>query len=129
METRIEEEVALLKEAFPGAVADGLWVRVPNYSLPAGWSRSTVDVAFLVPQGYPGTPPYGLYVPSDLQFNGSPPDNFQPSAPQQPPFPGPWGILSWQPQQEHWRPGASPNGGHNLVSWALGFRRRFAEGK
>ena len=70
MEERIAQELELLRKHWPDLeyVEEGRWVRLPRYSLPKGWNRSETDVAFQILPGYPGTPPYGFYVPVGLTF-------------------------------------------------------------
>ncbi len=123
---RIAAELDLLRALYPDMEArpDG-WVRLPRYALMEGWSPDIIDVAFQIQPAYPGAPPYGIYVqPPNLTFNGRPPTNYKASA--NCPFPGAWGVFSWQP--ETWKPGATPTSGTNLVNWVHGFRVRFAEG-
>jgi len=129
---RIEQEIALLKKYFPYLEyrEDGDWFLVPSYPLPSGWSKATTDVAFQLPAaGYPGAPPYGIYTPSGLTFDGSKPDNYTDPAPAQPPFGGSWGIFSWEPQQGQWRATADLLTGSNLLNWVQGFAERFRQGK
>lgn len=129
MTARIQQEIELLRGQFPYLehVPNGNWVRILAYPLPAGWSRETSDVAFQIPPAYPGTHPYGVYVPIGLQFRGAAPANYKEPADNKPPFSGQWGIFSWQPEQ--WRATADLNSGHNLLNWVTGFTVRFNEGK
>ena len=86
MQERIKEEITLIQQWFPDAEyhEEGYWVRIPSYSLPEGWSQSSTEVVFQVPVGYPGTPPYGIYVSSGLQFQSGRPDNYTEPAGSQP---------------------------------------------
>lgn len=127
MDERLECEFALLRRQHADAERSGRWFLVPEYPLPAGWSPSVIDTAFFVRDGYPGTSPYGIYVPTGLRFNELLPDNFRDAAPNKPPFSGEWGIFSWEAEQ--WFPTADVVSGHNLLTWVRGFRRRFLEGK
>lgn len=131
MRERIEQELALLRGRWPDTEyrPEGHWFRIPGYPLPVGWSRPMTDVAFQPQVSYPGTPPYGFYVPAGLRFNGGALLNYAEPAPTQPPFGGIWGILSWQPEDGEWRPTAEPAAGSNLLNWAVGFATRFREGK
>jgi len=131
MEERIKEEMRLIRQWFPDAEyhEEGHWVRIPSYSLPREWSQSSTEVAFQIPVGYPGTPPYGIYVPTGLQFQSSRPDNYMEPAGSQPPFSGTWGVFSWSPEGGQWRPTADIRKGSNLLNWVLGFADRFSEGK
>lgn len=131
MQERIEQELALLRGRYADLEyrLEGQWVRIPNYPLPTGWSRSPTAVAFQIPVSHPGTPPYGIYAPVGLTFNGGRPDNYTEPAPTQPPFGGTWGIFSWAPADGEWRPTADPATGSNLLNWVIGFATRFREGR
>jgi len=96
--------------------------------LPHGWNREVTEVAFPIPVGYPGTPPYGIYVPAGILFNSMRPKDYTEPAPSQPPFGGTWGIFSWTLGDGQWRPAADAASGPNLVNWVLGFGVRFREG-
>jgi hypothetical protein len=129
MEERVNQELELLRKRYLiDHRPDGNWVRVISFPLPLGWNREATDVAFQIPVGYPGTPPYGIYVPAGLTFNGQPPDNYKEPAPTQPPFGEVWGILSWQPETP-WRATAEMVSGSNLMNWVQGFGDRFREGR
>lgn len=133
MQDRIERELALLRERYPELEyrAEGRWVRIPAYPLPPGWNRETTDVALQIPPAYPGTPPYGIYVPAGLTINGQRPDNYTEPAQTQPPFGGSWGIFSWTTVDGQWRATAEPDPvrGYSLRAWVDGFANRFGEGK
>ena len=126
---RVEAELTLLRSLYPKLeyVAQGEWVRVPAFRLPAGWEPQTIDLVFHIPAAYPGTPPYGLYVPSGLCFKRQAPANATDPAGTQPPFAGRWAILSWTPV-DNWFAAANPVEGSNLVNWAKGALQRFQEG-
>jgi hypothetical protein len=128
MEDRVKIEIDMLRERYPGIEIsqDERWVLLPSYPFPVGWKPSSADVAFQIPVGYPGVPPYGIYVPIGLLFQDKRPNNYTEPAPSQPPFTGKWGIFSWQPNQ--WFPKADPVSGSNLLNWVIGFRDRFREG-
>jgi hypothetical protein len=131
MEDRITAELALLRRRCPSVEyrQDARWVKVSLYPLSEGWSRQTTDVAFQIPSAFPGTPPYGIYVPAGLRFNGDTPANYTEPASNQPPFGGTWGVFSWTPIDGQWRATADPSTGSNLSNWVSGFADRFAEGK
>lgn len=95
----MNQEIALLRRRFPKLEyrQEGQWVCIPSYPLPEGWNRNSTEVAFQVPASYPVGPPYGIYVPAGLLFQGARPDSYSEPAPTQPPFPGQWGIFSWAP--------------------------------
>jgi hypothetical protein len=123
------QELALLRQRYTDVEyrTDGQWVRVGAYALPEGWNRDTTDVAFQIPPAYPGTPPYGIYVPTGLMFNGSRPNNYNEPAGTQPPFGGSWGVFSWS-HTEQWRATADLVTGANLLNWVMSFADRFREG-
>lgn len=128
---RIEQELALLRTRYGHLEyqGDGQWVRLPGYQLPTGWSPEVLDVVFQIPVGFPGTPPYGIYVASGLTFGACVPNNYAEPAPSQPPFGGTWGILSWAPVEGGWHVTSDPSTGSNLLNWALGIAERFREGR
>lgn len=129
MRERINQELALLGQRYPNLEyrQEGHWIRIPEYRLPAGWNRSDTDVAFQIPVGYPGTPPYGILTPASLLFNDELPDDCTPANPI-PPFGGTWMRFSWQPVG--WQPTAElVTAGSNLLNWVVGFSERFREGK
>ena len=130
MQERIQEELALVRWEYPEAeyLEEGQWVRIPSYSLPEGWNRSSTEVAFQIPSSYPGTPPYGIYVPVGIQFNGVRPNNYTEPAGTPPPFEGEWGVFSWSPSDGQWRPTTDIRKGSNLLNWVIGFADRFKEG-
>ena len=127
---RIKAELALIQQDHPEVayVEEGRWVRVSSYPLPEGWSQAATDVAFQIGEGYPGAPPYGFYVPSGIQFQGTSPDNYTESADNQPPFEGTWGLFSWTPVDGLWQSTADVHKGSNLLHWVRGFADRFKEG-
>jgi hypothetical protein len=127
---RINKELEFLRQRYPDLEyrEDGQWLRIPEYTLPSGWAPSTPDVVFQIPTNFPGSPPYGFYVPAGLRFKGQAPGNYTEPASTNPPFAGPWGFFSWS--IEGWRPTAAPDPirGYSLVSWVQGFGNRFQEG-
>jgi hypothetical protein len=131
MQERIDQEIALLRSRFPELEywPEGQWVRIPFYPLPEGWKRNSTEVAFQIPASYPAGPPYGIYVPAGLLFQGARPDNYNEPAPTQPPFPGSWGIFSWSTIDGQWRATADLSSGYNLMNWVRGFADRFHQGK
>jgi hypothetical protein len=129
LEERIQKELDLLRTRYDVAFSEeGRWGRISAYPLPPGWNRSSTDVVFQIPVGYPGTPAYGIYVPVGIAFNGQTPESYQEPAPSQPPFGEQWGIFSWQPDGE-WRATADIVSGSNLMNWVIGFAARFREGR
>jgi len=128
LKKRIQEELDILRKYYPKMeyYPKDQWILIPDYPLPHGWNHAQTDVAFQVPNGYPGTQPYGIYVHQGLQHQSRPPQNYKEPASTQPPFKGIWGILSWQ--AEHWNPSATITAGSNLWTWVRGFAVRFEEG-
>lgn len=122
---RIGREMELVRGRFPAAELKSGWVWLPEFELPEGWTPRKVAVATRFPPGYPTAPPYGVFVPSNLQFKGQPPQNFVAPAGEQPPFPGAWGILSWTID---WHPHSEVGKGTHFLNWILSFHNRFAEG-
>ncbi len=130
---RINEEIKLLRKYYPNLkwVEDKSWVLIPDYKLPEGlvWNKLSMNICFQIPSGYPATPPYGIYVPSDLLFNNQVPLNFQQPAKNSPPFEGIWGILSWAPVNGEWKLENDILKGSNLLNLVSSFSQRFKEGR
>ena len=131
MKERIDKELALLRQHYPKLEyrEDSRWVRIPEYPLPEGWNRSTTDVAFQIPTGFPGSPPYGFQVPVGIQFKGEKPANYEESISTQAPFGGQWGQFSWS--VDGWKATAEPDPirGYTLLAWVRSFADRFQAGK
>lgn len=129
MEDRIRKEIQLLRTRYEEVEyrPEGRWVRLWPVPTAPGWTVDPLPAAFQIPTGYPGTPPYGFYVPSGLTFNGKAPQNCQPSPSSPPPFQGGWMMLSWTHQQG-WHATSDLVTGSNLLNWALSFSDRFEEG-
>jgi len=127
---RLRRELELLRRRYPDLVfvEAGWWVLVPKYSLPKGWSQECANTAFQIPAAYPGTPPYGFYVPFGLRFDGKKPDNYQEPGGNKPPFEGEWGMFSWSIDGTWQTPTTDFIGGENLCSFVLSFAERFAMG-
>lgn len=131
MNERIRKEIALLKKHFIKIdfVEDGQGVLIKDYQIPADlpWNRKSTDVCFKILEGYPGTPPYGFYVPKGILYDNHVPDSYKESPDDKPSFPGEWGFFSWV--QENWQPTADLVTGSNLLNFVMSFRDRFLEGK
>ena len=129
VETRIGAELALLRRHYDEVdhIEDPElhWFRVASVRTTPDWSSDMTEVVFSVTQGYPSIPPYGFYVPAELTYAGTPPDEH--SARHQPPFAGPWRFLSWEIID--WEPKADVTTGSNLWGWTRSFVKRFEEGK
>lgn len=128
-EQRMSAELDILIQHFGAVEFNSGWYLIPNYPTSLdGWNRKETAVAFQAPVGYPGTPPYGFYVPVGLRFNENLPGSYQEPASNQPAFEGTWGIFSWAPDGGIWRPDANVHASCNLLNFALGFSKRFQEG-
>lgn len=126
---RIVAEDDLLRRLFPEMEVREGWRRIPEITLPSGWNRADTDVVFQISDAFPGTPPYGIYVPAGLRYNGQMPANYTEPAGSAPPFAGAWGMFSWSVADGNdWRPTVSVEKGVNLLQWVRGMSQRFAEG-
>ncbi len=133
MTPRIEQELELIRKHFPNCEvkqSDGLiWVKIPGYKIPTGlgWNKTSTDVAFHFPIGYPGVPPYGLYVACNLLFNNN---NVLGGVSLRPPFDGEWGLLSWTFDDTEWKSRLNPDivRGINMLNFIHSFSDRFKEG-
>lgn len=134
MRPRISEELALLRQTFgevDHAEADGNdWFLIKRYSFPPGWTVNGApvlegEVIFNANASYPTGDPYAFWTPSELKFNGQPPNNA--TEVETTPFGGKCLQFSWAPDGT-WSPGSNVEGGSNLVDWAKSFALRLAEG-
>ena len=129
MIARVRDEIELLRARFPKLVflEEGFWVRLPDISLPKGWSSSPIDVVFqFPPAGYAENPFYGFYVPSGLRINDTTPQNFTDPAPAQPPFDDTkWAFFSGSP--DPWDPRPEVHAGSNVMTWTQSILDRFRE--
>ena len=125
-ELRLSEEHHHLKGHFKNIQQMQNWYLIPDYPLLKGWGQKTVNIAFRVLPGYPGTPPYGFFVPLGLRFEGAFPGNYQEGIADTPPFEGQWGMFSWSPQE--WKSSDNVASGFNLLNFALSFAMRLKEG-
>jgi hypothetical protein len=132
---RVQEELIHLRKFYPKLefVEKGLWIRIPDFPLPQDkdklWNRERTDVAFQIPIQYPGTHPYGFFVPSGLTCNGTAPKEYQDQCSEQLPFDGQWGKFSWSPVGGQWKPSSDILvAGANLLNFVRTFTDRFKEG-
>lgn len=126
---RIGEEIELLRGAHPSLIHQGAWVRIPDLPLPTGWNRDGTDVVFQIAGAFPAAPPYGIFVPSGLRFEGKTPGSYKEPSDNSPPFGGKWGFFSWAVDSPaDWQPTAHIELGANLLQWVRSFSERFAEG-
>lgn len=132
MNARLEKELEILRSFYPKAVYvdDGQWVLIEDYPIPSDlpWNRQNTNACFQIPTAYPGTPPYGFYVPSGILYNGKAPNSYQEPSKNRPPFPPDvWGFFSWR-QESGWKATDDPHTGSNLLGFVRTFKARFLEG-
>lgn len=109
----VEQQLALLREAYPEAIAEVLpsgthLITIANVSLRSGWNRQTTTVLFLAPPGYPAAQPDCFWVePGQMRLvNGGTPQGSNDSNPI--PEVGPsrqltwfsWHLQSWNPNHD-----------------------------
>lgn len=105
-----EEQFEELKKQYPSAENqnDGtgaILVKIPDFSLPTGWSKAKTNLFFKVPVGYPVAKPDCFWVDADLRLqNGNMPKNsglqaIPPGQEQKLWFS--WHINSWIPNQNN----------------------------
>jgi hypothetical protein len=128
MSDRIQEEVELLRTAFPDLEyqlsGDQHWIRIPRYPVPPGWSQDEVELAFQIPS-QPGQQPYAFWVrPQLLLGTGSAPTNY--TSPAQTPWGGDWAQFSWSPDGQ-WIPKADIRAGATMLNFARSFADRLRD--
>ncbi len=118
-------EIEMAKERYPSLdYGEQLnWVLIPDYPLPRSrYTKERTKILFMIPPGYPSTAPDDFFVDGDLRLRegGTPPGfNQGPNSSSGPaPVPGDWGWFSWHPSS--WRPGATIEGGDNLLTFLRG---------
>jgi hypothetical protein len=126
--SRVEEEIALLREHFPAIEVrpDLVWARIPEYEVPSHlWRQDLVEVVFQFPPGLPGQQPYGFWIRPRLDLaSGGVVNNF--TFPVSTPFGDNFGQFSWAP--EVWAPHADLKAGTNMLDFVRSFRTRLAQG-
>jgi len=125
---RVAEEVEFLRSAYPDleyrAHGDQHWIRIPRYSVPAGWSQDEVEVAFQIPS-QAGKQPYAFWVRPQLALStGSIPTNY--TSPAATPWGADWAQFSWSPVGQ-WVPKADIRAGANMLNFARSFADRLQE--
>lgn len=126
---RLEQELALLRSAYPDLEYRLDWVRLPAYPVPSGWAYqgtaiSEAEIAFQIP-GQAGQAPYAFYVrPAFTLAAGGTPSNY--TATVTTPWGGDFAQFSWSPN-EPWIPKTEIRSGANLLNFARSFRDRLAE--
>lgn len=128
MSERIDEELELLRSAFPDLEyhQDGLWVRLPQYPLPPDlWQLEACEACFQMTTSV-GQQPYGFWVrPELLLASGERPRDY--TFPASTAFGSDWGKFSWAPEGP-WLPTANISEGSNMLNWARSFSRRLEQG-
>ena len=132
MNDRIDKEIELLKKFYRDLQVspDKKWVLIPDYIIPRGfgWNKESIPLVVQFLDGFPGTPPYGFYVPSDILNNNEVPESFQQKANNVPYFPGEWAMFSWQ-LEEGWFASADLESGSNMAMFVRSIIERFKQGK
>ena len=120
----LEEQLKRLQEHFPEATLQALpgsqfLVVVPDFKIPAGWSKSPITIKFLVPTGYPMEKPDCFWTDHDLRLlRGD-----LPRSSGQNPIPHVGGAHLWFSWHlEAWNPNAD-----SLLTYVHVIRKRFAE--
>lgn len=131
MTDRIAQELELLKKDHPNLDfrEEGQWILIPEYKLATDiWNKGVLAIAFQIPPAYPGEPPYGFCVQTDLTLKdtGGKPTNAY-AEPATTPFDGVWGKFSWQ-QDNSWAATADLKSGSNLLNFLRSFQDRLKEG-
>jgi len=79
--TPLQQQFEILRASLPDAslqpLPDGSHlVSIPNIQLPNGWTKSSTEIKFIAPVGYPLACPDCFWSDFDLRLpNGSPPQN------------------------------------------------------
>jgi len=124
---RIEEELALLRSAYPDLEwrPDAFSIRIPKYPVPPGlWRETFVEVACRVPPTV-GEQPYAFYVrPGVAATDGRAVTNY--TYPVTTCFGEDWGQFSWAP--EVWAPHVVITRGSNMLNFVRSFADRLREG-
>lgn len=118
MNERIREELEFVRRRFgeleysPASSS----VVVKHLMLPVGWDREETELLFLIPSGYPVTPPDNFYTDNALRLSSGGEPGSSPKDQSQ--LGGLWRMFSWHLDDE-WRPHADPTRGDNLVTFLL----------
>lgn len=104
---------------------DMSWVIIKTFPIPSGWTRTTSELLFFIPSGYPVTPPDNFYVANDLHLEGG---GGEPgSAPRdQVQLGRSWRMFSWH-LDDTWHPNADITSGDNLLTFLLKCEERLGE--
>ena len=128
---RVEEELALVRTAFPAAEFEQHdevnWVRIPAYPLPSGVYRqgdALEFLAFRIP-AQAGEAPYGFWVHPGLELcSGAALGNY--TYPTETPWGSDWGQFSWSPEGP-WVPKTEIRSGANMLDFVRSFAARLKE--
>jgi Prokaryotic E2 family E len=128
---RVEEELALVRTAFPAAELDPHdevnWVRIPAYPLPPGVYQEGEELellAFRIP-AQAAEAPYGFWVHPGLELSsGQPLGNYTYST--ETPWGNDWGQFSWSPEGP-WVPKTEIRSGANMLDFVRSFTVRLEE--
>ncbi len=89
-----------------------------DFELPAGWSAAKIVLRFIMPNGYPVTPPDGFWVEPSLTVSGRQPRSTEPS-PQIPETNISKQRFSWHIENGHWSANRD-----DLFTWLRSCRQR-----
>jgi len=126
--TRIEEEVELLRTAYPALdhkfEGGQHWILLPKQPLPPGWSVAEAEISFIIP-AQAGQQPYAFFTrPALVLAGGGTPSNYiNPAAT---PWGGDFGQFSWAPLGP-WVPKADIRAGANMLNFVRSFADRLTE--
>jgi hypothetical protein len=125
MSERIAAEIELIREHFPELEVEGLWGRVPDYPIPAGWkAQNGTELAFQFPAELPAQEPYGFWLrPALVLSGGGAPSNSAVSV--ETGFGGSWQQFSWS--FDGWSPDPEPRAGSNMLDFVRSFALRLKE--
>lgn len=130
MTERIQKELALLRTRYPDFEyrEEEQWVLLPGYRISNQlWEKVQYDICFQIKPNYPNVGPYGIYVSPHARLkSGGEPGNYAAAPSPVPPFPGEWGMFSWQ--IDGWKPHADIPKGDNLIGFVNSIANRFSEG-
>jgi hypothetical protein len=126
----IDAELAALRTTWPDlehCVSGHHWVLLRDFAVPAGWSKSTVDLAVRIPANLPGEGPYGFWIGGGIALASNAAVTNYTLASEALPFSGQesWGQFSWA--VETWAPPSAPGKPSCMVPFVHSVSRRLAE--
>ncbi len=89
-----------------------------DFELPPGWSAAKIVLRFIMPNGYPVTPPDGFWVEPSLTVNGNAPRNIEVN-PEIPETSISRQRFSWHIENGHWSANRD-----DLFTWLRSCRER-----